>query len=84
MSVADSPDLSKKLCPGCDPTTDQMKEITQIVWCDLHQPVLDGVDDSKMPSGSISLSLAAEAEGETCRQAARVLHRPHESRTEED
>lgn len=59
----ETPDMSRRYCPGCEPDADPIGEILQVQWCAIHSPSQAGLDDAGVTSTAF-LSGNAEAGGE--------------------
>jgi hypothetical protein len=63
----DTPDLSVKWCPTCEPKRDPTREILSVQYCVMHDPDRTGDADSSFPAiDSFGTHLgASESEGTT-------------------
>lgn len=70
----DTPMLARHVCPGCEPEADPTREIVDTRWCSAHAPREGGSEDAQVTSQSW-MTGGAEADGETCRRMAEIIHR---------
>jgi hypothetical protein len=71
--LADTPDLARRFCPGCEPAADPLCEILAVRWCEVHQPTQRGADDERVTTSGRILSGTGEAEGVDCKLVADLL-----------
>ena len=69
----DTGDEARYYCPGCQEAPEGRLATTR--WCDSHAPSREGADDGRVGDG-LPLTGTAEADGQTCRAWAKLLHRP--------
>lgn len=73
--MADSPNLARPYCPGCDLLADVTTEILETRWCSAHAPATLGQLDHVQPSYQSYLSGNVDAEGESNRLFCNLIHR---------
>jgi hypothetical protein len=64
--LADTPDVTRIVCPLCEPGADPVRELLTLRRCYAHVVELAGADDHRTPAGTISGG-GAEAHGDACR-----------------
>ena len=80
MSLPESPDLSTRWCPSCDPDRDPTREILRVEYCTTHAGLVDpvGVDDpeARKHVGQASMNSAGMAVGSEGNAAAcAIIHK---------
>lgn len=70
----DSPVVARLYCPTCEPETDPINEIVDVMWCGNHHPDRSG-DVDHVVSAHNYLSGGTEAGGEDNRLWCDFLHR---------
>jgi len=72
--LRDTPDLSEKWCPTCQPDRDSTQEILQVHYCHMHMPPHGGTDDAGVVSNpDFSFNAGVESEGNTNRLFSEFL-----------
>lgn len=72
--LSDTPDLSEKWCPRCEPDRDQRVGIVEVRYCEQHTPGRDGCDDASVVAES-DLGGGAEAGGKDNQRWCDLVHR---------
>lgn len=65
--------VGRYYCPACELEADPQREVLTVRMCPAHEPTTEGAEDARVAPRH--LSGATEADGETCRLFAELLHR---------
>lgn len=70
--LPDSPIVTRRVCPGCDPDAADLTQLIELWPCPSHVVSANGEDDAKL-TDDLPLSGTAECEGETNRAWCALL-----------
>lgn len=72
----ETPYMARRVCPGCEPEADPVREILEVSRCMFHQAPTAGLDDASVPAGFLGSGNTGDSDGADCRAAAEALRRP--------
>ena len=74
--LAETPDVSRPWCPGCEPERDPLKEVLVERRCRMHASEPQGLDDGGVTVRGIGFGTGVDgAEGTDCQAVADLVRR---------